>query len=104
MAHTAYSHDEKPAKVDAPLEEIGNAASALEKPIRVRLAPDLYNWTTREYRAWYGLAWSCDLQDVAEGKRLREGLENFFTCFGGTERQQNGLLAELEKRADAVRG
>ena len=32
------------------------------------------------------------------GRRLREGLQDFFTCFGA-DRKQEGMLSELKRRA-----
>jgi hypothetical protein len=102
MAHTAFTHDEKPS-MDAPLEVVGNGASALEKPIRIRLQPDLYNWETRTYEAWYGLTWKVEVQDVAEGRRLRQALADLFTAFGGNERQQTKVCRELGRMAEGMR-
>jgi hypothetical protein len=102
MAQTAFTHDSRPS-MDASLEEASISAATLEKPIRVRLQPALYSYDKRDYQAWAGLTWLVDVADVEEGRRLRQGLADFVCAFGGNERQQQGLLAELEKRAEAVR-
>jgi hypothetical protein len=103
MAHVTFAYDPKPS-MDATLDAIGNGAAALQKPIRCRFQPDLYDWGRTSYTSWHGLTWTIECQDVAEGRRLREGLTSFFQVFGGSERQQTRLLLELERIAVKVRG
>lgn len=68
----------------------------MSKPIRVRLQPDLYDYTGSSYKTWQGLVWSVQLRDVAEGRRLREGLTDFFHAFGGSEKDQKAVLKVLK--------
>lgn len=104
MATTSFTPDAPKPALDEPLERVGNAASTLEKHIRLRLQPDLYNWETRKYQAWHGLTWYIDVGDVAEGRRLRGALADFFMVFGGSARQQEKLCRELGKLAEGLRG
>ena len=98
MAHMTFAHDLKPS-MDAPLEAIAEAATVLNKPIKVRVQPDLYDWGAVRYGTWLGLAWTMECQDVEEGRRLREGLTMFFRLFGGEAKVQERLLRELGKMA-----
>jgi len=100
MASVNFAHDDRPP-VDATLETIGNGASALNKPIRCRFQPDLYDWGKTAYTTWHGLTWTIDVEDVAEGRKLREGLTLFFKAFGGDARGQKRLLGELAKLVGA---
>ena len=102
MAHVNYTYDAPPS-IDGPLERTGDEASGLEKRIRIRIQPDLYSWESRNYHSWIGLTWMIEVQDVAEGRRFREGLAAFMVCFGGNQRQQEALLKELAERAEKVR-
>lgn len=104
MAAVTSLHDDRPAHqraadIDRTLEQMGNGASALNRPIRCRVQPDLYHYGKKEYTSWHGLAWTVDLEDAAEGRRLRKGLTAFFKAFGGDARSQKQVLAVLEKLA-----
>jgi hypothetical protein len=94
MAQVTFAHDDRPP-VDATLEGIGNGASTLNKPIRCRFQPDLYDWARTSYTAWHGLTWTIDVVDVPEGRVLREALTLFFRAFGGDARRQKRLLTML---------
>ena len=100
MAHVSFAPDERPT-VDAALDLIGEGAAPLQKPIKVRIQPDLYDWGRTRYTAWH--SWAVECQDVAEGRRLREGLTSFFAAFGGSEKQQRRLLQDLSRMAEGVR-
>jgi hypothetical protein len=103
MASTAFTHDSRPS-MDASLEEVSLGAATLEKPIRVRLQPAVYSYEKRDYQAWAGLTWLVDVQDVEEGRRLRQGLADFICAFGGSEKVQIRLLEAVGKLAQGVRG
>ncbi len=102
MAQVSFAHDARPP-VDATLESVGNGASTLNKPIRCRFQPDLYDWGRTSYTTWHGLTWTIECQDVAEGRRLREGLTDFFRAFGGNEKQQQRVLLALSALADRIK-
>jgi hypothetical protein len=91
MANVSFSMDTPPT-LDGPLERCGDSASGLDKPIKLRIQPDLYDWSRRNYHSWSGLTWMVEVQDVEEGRRLRQGLTDFLRCFGGAEWQQTELL------------
>lgn len=103
MASVSFAHDQRPP-VDQSLEQVGNGASALNKPIRCRLNPDLYEWGGTHYVSWSGLSWIVELQDVSEGRRLRQALTAFFQVFGASEKKQAKLITELQKMAAGARG
>ncbi len=101
MAEVSFTHDDKPP-MDRRLEEITSHAENLQKPVRIRVQPDIYDHVHQNYAAWTGLVWMLELRDIEEARRLREGLANFFRVFGGDEKKQKGLLTELERRAVGV--
>jgi hypothetical protein len=103
MAHVNFTFDTPPT-LDGPLERCGDSASAVEKPIRLRIQPDLYDWSRRNYHSWSGLTWMVEVQDVEEGRRFRQGLQDFLQAFGGTEWQQGELLDLLSGLAATARG
>jgi len=96
MADVTFTHDDQRPSMDLSLEQVGDGAANLQKPIRVRLQPDLYDYTGSSYKTWSGLVWSVQLRDVEEGRRLREGLTDFFRAFGGSEKDQKALLKALK--------
>lgn len=104
MAHVTFAPDRPPPDrppLDRSLEEQGLAASALGKPIKIRLQPDLYDHQGAKYVSWAGLTWIVDVADVEEGRRLREGLTDFFKLFGMNEAVQQGLLKVLREAINA---
>lgn len=96
MAIVHFVPEETRPPLDARLEELGAAAGALGKPIRIRLQPDIYDYESQRNQKWYGLIWTVELQDIEEGRRLREGLTEFFKKFGESEASQRGLLKWLK--------
>ncbi len=105
MAQTDFTRDAPPKPpIDAPIEQVGNYAATLEKPIRLRVQPDLYNWKAHTYQAWYGLTWYINVADVTEGRKLRKALTDFFVVFGGSEKQQAKLIQALQQLAEGMRG
>ncbi len=96
MADVSFTHDDARPSMDRPRELVGDGAANLSKPIRVRLQPDLYDYDNSSYTTWSGLVWSVQLRDVEEGRRLREGLTDFFRVFGGSEKAQRGVLKVLK--------
>lgn len=95
MATVVFTADQTPPPIDARLEETGAVAGVLGKPIRVRIQPDLYDYDGQKYQVWNQLTWTVDLADVAEGRKLREGLTDFFALFGKSPSSQLRLLSEL---------
>lgn len=96
MATVNFVPEETRPPIDARLEELGAAAGALGKPIRIRLQPDIYDYESQRNQKWYGLIWSVELQDVEEGRRLREGMTEFFRRFGESPESQAKLLKWLK--------
>jgi len=86
MAQVSFAPDATRPPLDAKLEEVGAQALLIGKPIRLRIQPDLYDPDKRGYYAWAGLTWMLDLDDVEEGRRLREVLTVVMAAFGD-ERQ-----------------
>ncbi len=105
MANVSFGHDYTPKPpLDGSLEEVGATALQLGKPIRCRLQPDLYRpGPNQAYTTWVGLTWVCELEDVEEGRRLREGLTHFFRVFGADAKRQGQLLTALERLAVGIR-
>lgn len=95
MAIVVFTADQTPPPIDARLEETGAVAGVMGKPIRVRIQPDLYDYEGQKYQVWNQLTWTVDLADVAEGRKLREGLTMFFKQFGRSPEAQAILLASL---------
>lgn len=87
--------DEKPP-IDKRLEALGAIAAAAGKPIRVRIQPDIYDYQNQANQTWLGLIWMIELEDVEEGRKLREGLTWFFQKFGQSAESQKKLLAWLK--------
>lgn len=83
-----------PPPIDTVLDQLALDAAAAQKPIRIRLQPDVYEYSTRLFKTWTGLVWFVECEDVEEGRRLREGLADFFKAFG-TKRQEK-LLKVLQ--------
>jgi hypothetical protein len=96
MATLNFSQDDRLHAVDGTLEEIGDGASALGKHLKCRVQPWLYDWRVRNYTSWSGLAWTLELEDVAEGRRLRQALTYVFAAFAGDAKRQKKLLQELK--------
>lgn len=100
MATVVFTADQTPPPIDARLEETGAVAGVMGKPIRVRIQPDLYDYDGQKYQVWNQLTWTVDLADVAEGRKLREGLTMFFRLFGASPKSQVSLLELLKAHDD----
>lgn len=81
MASVSFLPEAERPPIDKALEDAAKAAGETDKLLRLRLQPDLYNFQKGAYGAWHGLSWTLDLDDVEEGRRLREGLQDFFRLF-----------------------
>ena len=95
MALVDFSPEREKPALDLALEQAG--AIAQTKPIRFRVQPDLYDYDRQRYQPWVGLIWTVDLENVEEGRRLREGLTRFFRLFGRTVEMQAEVLRTLEE-------
>jgi len=98
MAKVSSTQDERPP-VDETLEHIGTIAAGVGRPIRIRLAPDLYDYEKQGYNSWHTLSWSVEVQDVEEGRRLRKGLNDFLHAFGATPKSQAAVLKAVAREA-----
>lgn len=96
MAKVSFLPDKVAPPIDAALTELGAQAVLADRPLRLRLQPDLYSVDRQAYLAWAGLTWTLDLDDVEEGKRFREALGKFMAAFGDAEKQAK-LIALVEK-------
>lgn len=96
MATVNFAPESERPPLDRSLEENAQAAAALGKPVRIRLQPDLYDHAKASYQVWAGLTWSIEVGDVEEGRKLREGLTNFFRAFGAGLQEQTRVLEMLE--------
>jgi len=94
MAQVNFAPDNEKPALDDLLEQFAAAATA-EKPLRLRVQPDLYDVAKTRYTTWPGLVWTVDLEDANEGRRLREGLAQFFRLFGKDGDTQALLLDTL---------
>lgn len=102
MARVNSTLDPQPRNpVDQRLEELGAVASISGKPLRVRVQPDIYNSENGNYSVWAGLSWTVDLDGVEEGRKLREGLTDFFQLFGTSPQSQEAVLLNLRAMAEA---
>lgn len=82
MAIVVLTHEIERPPIDGPLEQAALAAQKASKALRLRVQPDLYDPDKNRYTSWTGLTWMVDLEDVAEGRKLREALTLFFRLFG----------------------
>lgn len=98
MAQVSFAPDRIAPALDGRLEEAAAQAALASRPIRVRIQPAFYNLDKSGYDGWNNLVWTLDLDDVEEGRRLRQGLEAFLKAFGDPERQAK-VLRMLEKLA-----
>ena len=101
MAEVTFTQDGV-QPVDRRLIEISDHSAQLERPLRIRLQPDLYDYKNTAWTSWSGLVWTLETRDIEEARRLREGLADFFRVFGADEKRQRGLLNELARRAVGV--
>ena len=95
MAQVSYLPDAQQPPIDGKLEEIAAESALASRTIRIRLQPDLYSPDRAKYESWKGLVWAVELEDVEEGRKLREGLQKFFAAFGDGGKQA-ALLEALE--------
>lgn len=95
MANVSFAPEDKRPSLDGAIE----SASESGKAIRVRCQPDVYDYEKGNYQTWTGLSWIVECQDVEEGRRLREGLTDFFKAFGGQAAMQERVLNELKRMA-----
>ena len=100
MASVDFSPEREKPALDLALEQAGTIAQT--KPIRFRVQPDLYDYDRQRYQPWAGLIWTVDLEDVEEGRRLREGLTRFFRLFGRTAEMQAEVLRVLEEMEETL--
>ena len=98
MAKVISTQDIRPP-IDESLEKIGAGAAASNRPIRVRVAPDLYDYDKQGYNSWHGLSWSVEVMDVEEGRRLRKGLGDFLKAFGHSPKSQAAVLKAVAREA-----
>lgn len=98
MAIVSFSPEAERPPLDQSLEQVAEAATGRGKALRFRVQPELYDYEKQRYNAWQGLIWSVDLEDVEEGRLLREGLTSFFRLFGRSPESQAQLLKELEEQ------
>ena len=82
------AHDLERQPIDTPLEAAHRSrkrhgiekSSGKSRPLRLRVAPDLYFWGGEDpddkpgYRSWHGLSWIMELDTVAETQAAREVL------------------------------
>ena len=102
MATVNFAPEQERPPLDRALEEAADRSLIREKPVRIRVQPDLYDYEQRAYQAWNGLSWILEITDVEEGRRLREGLQHFFKLFGQSEAAQGELLASLRENAELM--
>jgi len=84
MAQVNSSADPKPSVEDF----LETFLAEQGKPLKIRVQPTLYDYNTRNYPSWQGVSWLLELEGVEEASRLREGLEDFFQCFGSEKQEQ----------------
>ncbi len=82
MAKVTFTPEKAPPPLDQTLDQMGAAALALGKTIRVRIQPDIYDYGKRQYNAWSFVTWVVDLENLEQGRALREGLQGFLRVFG----------------------
>jgi hypothetical protein len=102
MASVDFAPEKERPALDQALEANAAACAQLQKPVRVRLQPDLYEYERKIYSSWLGLTWIVELSDIDEGRRLRQGLQDFFRLFGQSADSQDEMLRELRELVTAM--
>jgi hypothetical protein len=102
MASVDFAPEKERPALDQALEAAAVACTQNQKPIRIRLQPDLYEYERRIYAAWLGLTWIVEVGDLEEGRRLRQGLQDFFRLFGQSADSQDEMLRELRELVTAM--
>jgi hypothetical protein len=64
--------------LDAILNDLANAAKERGNDIRLRLQPQLYHPNSKGYKAWRGVSWTLEIEDLAELEASRRALKHFF--------------------------
>lgn len=102
MAKVSFAPEAEKPNLDERLAQVAQSAAAIDRPIRLRVQPDLYDDAEKKYLTWTGLSWSVELESVEEGQRLREGLARFFRLFGHDAETQAALLEMLATMEPSV--
>lgn len=95
MAIVNSADDPKPP-VDALLRDV--LKNNPEVALKLRVQPTFYDASTRNHRTWTDVSWLLELEGIEEALRLREGLQDFFVCFGHGKKQDK-MLAEIKRLA-----
>ena len=82
--------------IDTALERAAAVAMTVGKPLKIRIQPDVYDYDSQKYLTWTNLVWTVDVEDVEEGRRLRELVEAALEAFAARDGAgQVGLIGEL---------
>lgn len=93
--------------LDAILTELADAVKARDEAIRMRLQPQLYHPVSKGYKAWRGVSWTLEVEDLAELEAIRGALKHFFELlerYGGEGMHQwlADYVAQLPEEPEAA--
>lgn len=97
MGKVTFSPERQPPPIDQRLQQAAGQAVLMDRPIRLRLQPDLWDYDKGNYSAWSGLSWVLELDDVEEGRRARQALQALWAVFGHSAEVQAQLITLLDE-------